>query len=198
MVAGVTSGPTAGPVPNAGGVPGGGSWNGSPVKARAPSAAAMPTSPSRERLRKRRRMLDMDGILPDRDRPIERYEACRAPSRRPLSGISRVLLPGGPDCARCVRGLVLSADGTGRDDMEKRAVGLAILVIGALLALPSRRAEAGDLTFGPGDGSERLQLDRPGGRWVYGLLHLGRGQREAVQHVRQRAVVRLHAGSPAG
>ena len=67
MVAGVTSGPTAGPVPNAGGVPGGGSWTGSPVNARAPSAVAMPTRPSTERLRKRRRMLDMDGILPDHE-----------------------------------------------------------------------------------------------------------------------------------
>ncbi len=31
------------------------------------------------------------------------------------------------------------------------AVGLALLVIGALLALPTRRAEAANLTFGPGD-----------------------------------------------
>src|SRR5437867_13083479 len=71
MVAGVTSGPTAGPVPNGGGGPGGGSWTGSRVNARAPSAAAMPTRPSTERLRKRRRMLDMNGMSPQAVRNVK-------------------------------------------------------------------------------------------------------------------------------
>src|SRR5713101_2003223 len=60
IVAGVTSGPTAGPVPNAGGMPAGVSGTcGSAAARAAPGAMAAPARPSAECLRNRRRAMVM-------------------------------------------------------------------------------------------------------------------------------------------